>query len=125
MIDVDKQVRYWRDGAAEDWEVALHLIGTGRNRHGLFFVHLALEKSLKAIVCQHTQDSPPRIHNLIALYKLADVSPNREQIEAMAKLNAFQMEGRYPEDFPDVPTSAETNQYLKSAKELMEWLTHL
>ena len=25
MIDIDKQVSFWREGAVEDWEVAQHL----------------------------------------------------------------------------------------------------
>ncbi|NCO95976.1 MAG: HEPN domain-containing protein, partial [Armatimonadetes bacterium] len=52
MIDVEKQVAYWRDGAKEDWEVAQELVDRGRTRHGLFFGHLALEKLLKAHVCR-------------------------------------------------------------------------
>ena len=43
MINIEKQVAYWRDGAVEDWEIAQELIERGRTRHGLFFVHLSLE----------------------------------------------------------------------------------
>jgi HEPN domain. len=59
MINIEKQVAYWRDGAVEDWEIAQELIERGRTRHGLFFVHLSLEKLLKAHVCRHTQDWLP------------------------------------------------------------------
>ncbi len=54
MIDIEKQVAYWRHGAEEDWEVAHQLFDRGYIRHSLFFVHLALEKALKAHVCRHT-----------------------------------------------------------------------
>ncbi len=65
MIDIAKQVAYWREGAVEDWEVARDLIERGKTRYGLFFVHLSLEKLLKAHVCRHTQDVAPRLHNLV------------------------------------------------------------
>jgi hypothetical protein len=65
MIDIEKQVAYWREGAAEDWLVAVELVDLGRTRHGLFFAHLALEKMLKAHVCRVTQDLAPRIHPLL------------------------------------------------------------
>ena len=52
MIDVEKQVAYWRASAAEDWQVTEELVSLGRTRHSLFFAHLALEKLLKAHVCR-------------------------------------------------------------------------
>ena len=56
MIDIAQQIAYWRSGAREDWSVAVDLVERGRTRHGLFFVHLAIEKALKAHVCERTQD---------------------------------------------------------------------
>ena len=79
MVDIAKQIAYWRDGAMEDIEVAEHLVGSGRTRHGLFFAHLALEKILKALVCKETQDLAPRSHNLLRLAELACLSLNSEQ----------------------------------------------
>ena len=46
MIDIQKQIDYWRNGAIEDWNVAEDLVSRNKTRHGLFFVHLALEKLL-------------------------------------------------------------------------------
>jgi HEPN domain-containing protein len=64
MIDISKQIAYWQSGAKEDWDATQDLIKKGRVRHGLFFAHLALEKILKALVCQQTQALAPRTHNL-------------------------------------------------------------
>ena len=44
MINIDKQVEYWRNGAIEDWQVGKELIGRDHFRHGLFFIHLALKR---------------------------------------------------------------------------------
>ena len=60
MIDIDKQIAFWRDSADEDMAVARDLVHRNRIRHGLFFAHLAVEKALKAHVCRVTQDIAPR-----------------------------------------------------------------
>ena len=97
MIDIDKQIAYWRDGAKEDMEAARDLVVRGRTRHGLFFAHLALEKMLKAQVCRQTEDLAPRIHSLVRLAELASIKPDKEQLDTLAEMNAFNVEGRYPE----------------------------
>ena len=72
MIDIQKQIDYWRNGSQEDWEVGHELVGLGRTRHGLFFAHLALEKMLKAHVCQATANLAPKIHNLLHKFRLEE-----------------------------------------------------
>jgi len=119
MVDVDKQVDYWRQGANEDWDVAAKLVEDGKVRHGLFFAHLALEKALKALVCRQTQDIPPRIHNLVRLGELAGLKPNDRQ----ADLNQFSIEGRYPEFRRTAPNQAEAADYLARSEEVLTWLT--
>lgn len=123
MIDIEKQVTYWRDGAAEDWEVAQDLVKNGRVRHGLFFAHLALEKVLKAHVCRHTQDLAPRLHNLIRLAKLAELSLTETQTDILAEMNAFNIEGRYPDILAPPPSQDEAKDYLRRAQEVYQWLT--
>jgi len=122
MIDIEKQIAYWRNGATEDWAVAQELINKGRTRHGLFFAHLALEKLLKAHVCRHTQDLAPRLHNLVRLAELAELAPNQEQIDVLAEMNAFNIEGRYPDTLAPPPAPTEAKQYLRRAKEVYRWL---
>jgi HEPN domain-containing protein len=87
MIDIGKQISYWRSGAEEDWFVARELVSRGRMRHGLFFAHLAVEKTLKALVCRTTQDLAPPIHNLIRLAEKARVKLFEEHTDLLAELN--------------------------------------
>jgi HEPN domain-containing protein len=74
------------------WEIAQELIERGRTRHGLFFVHLSLEKLLKALVCRHTRDLAPRLHNLA---ELAALPLSQAQADVLAEINAFHIESRY------------------------------
>ncbi|MBP7050612.1 MAG: HEPN domain-containing protein [Phycisphaerae bacterium] len=122
MMDVEKQIEYWRQGSAEDWDVAVRLVKDGKSRHGLFFAHLALEKVLKALVCRHTQDVPPRIHNLTRLSKLAGVTPDNRQADVLADLNQFNLEGRYPESQTPPPSPQEAMEYMARSQEVLAWL---
>jgi HEPN domain-containing protein len=122
MIDIQKQIAYWQNGAVEEWDLAQDLIKRNKTRHGLFFAHLALEKLLKAHVCRQTQDLPPRIHNLTRLAELTALALDQSQVDILAEMNAFNLEGRYP-DLSIAPISKkEAKSYLGRAEEVYQWL---
>jgi len=98
MVDVPKQIEYWRTSSEEDFAAAQSLLEKGHLRHCLFFAHLAIEKMLKAHVTRQTKDIPPRIHNLIRLAELAHLNLDPDQLEFLREFNLYQMEGRYPDD---------------------------
>lgn len=122
MIDIVRQVAYWRDGAREDWAVAQDLIAQGRVRHALFFAHLALEKALKAHVCRQTNDLAPRMHNLVRLAETGVVPLSQDYEDVLAEMNAFNLEGRYPDLLMPPPSLAEAQAYLERAEEVLVWL---
>ena len=124
MIDVEKQVAYWLAGAEEDWQVGVELINLGRTRHGLFFIHLALEKLLKALICKATKDLAPRLHTLLRLAEWASLAPSEEQRSFLARFDRYQIEGRYPSLLPPAPDIETARQELEQAKEVFEWLSH-
>ena len=103
-------------------EVARELITHGRTRHGLFFAHLSLEKALKAHICRQTRELAPRLHNLVRLADLAALKPDQKQMDILAEMNAFNVEGRYPETLGLPPTPAEAQSYLSRADEVFQWL---
>jgi HEPN domain-containing protein len=119
---VERQITYWRESAKEDLGVGSDLITRRKPRHGLFFVHLALEKSLKAIVCRTTGTTPPKIHNLVRLAQLAQLEPSPPQLDTLAQMNAFNVEGRYSDMLQLPPTSKEASEYLSRAEEVFQWL---
>ena len=124
MIDIKKQISFWHDSAVEDWAVANDLVNRGRIRHGLFFAHLALEKALKALVCRGAQDLAPRLHNLVRLAELAQIPIQPDQIAVLAVMNAFNIEGRYPDTLSSPPSQQEAGRYMRDAEEVFQWLIH-
>lgn len=106
----------------EDWEAAQELLSNRRVRHGLFFAHLSLEKLLKALVCRHTQDLAPRIHNLVRLAELTALIFTPEQMDLLADMNAFNLEGRYPDSLMPPPSFAEAKGYFSRSEKVYGWL---
>lgn len=73
-VDVEQQIAYWKSGAREELDTAGLLLGHDKVSQGFFWAHLALEKSLKALVVRQTQATPPFIHDLVRLADLANLS---------------------------------------------------
>jgi HEPN domain-containing protein len=122
MVDVAKQIDYWRTGGDEDFAAAESLLEKGHLRHSLFFAHLAVEKILKAHVTSRTKDVPPRIHNLIRLTEIAGLKLDVDREQFLREFGAYQLEGRYP-DSGQVPIDSDlTRDELSRAKEMLLWL---
>jgi hypothetical protein len=83
------------------------------------------EKVLKAQVVHHTGDLAPRIHNLVRLAELAEIQLSPDQLDLLADMNVFNLEGRYPETLAPLPSQAETAENMSSAGEVLAWLMNL
>jgi len=122
MVDVPKQIEYWRTGSDEDFAAAESLLEKGHLRHSLFFCHLAIEKMLKAHVARQTKDIPPRIHNLIRLAEIAKLKLEPEGKEFLREFSLYQLEGRYP-DFEQVSIDVSLAQNeISRTREMLTWL---
>ena len=122
MVNIEKHVSYWKNGAEEDLQVADQLIKSGKIRHGLFFLHLALEKILKAHVCRNTKDIAPKLHNLARLAELSGIAFMQEDSDFFSEMNPFNIEGRYPEMWGPVPSREEADILLQRTGGMFEWL---
>ncbi|MDA8414609.1 MAG: HEPN domain-containing protein [Desulfobacteraceae bacterium] len=125
MIDIGKQIAHWRNSAAEDWSVAQDLVARGKIRHGLFFAHLVLEKTLKAHVCKTTGELASRIHNLVRLSEKAGLILSYDQIDLLAEVSEFNIEGRYPEMLLPPPSQEEADGYMVRIHGVLQCLNNL
>ncbi len=122
VVDITKQVNFWIEGGREDWQVANELVVSGRPRQGLFFAHLAIEKIFKGLVCRDTEDLAPPIHNLVRLIQKTSLAPNQTQLDLLAQVNAYNIEGRYPDTMTPPPNTVEARDEMKKIKGVLEWL---
>ncbi len=64
----------WFRQAQYDLDTAGSLIASGRYPPAVFFIHLALEKALKALYAEKFNDVPEKTHNLSVSSNLPDWS---------------------------------------------------
>ena len=124
-MNVKQHVDHWRNGAAEEWDMAEIALERGRYRHALFFQHLTIEKFLKALVCLNRKASPPRIHNLLRLSTLAELDSGEERLKLFLELNDYCMEGRYPGELAPLPTRQEAMGMKQRVQKARQWLLNL
>jgi len=121
-MDVDKQVKYWTVGSAEDFEAAEVLLAGGHLRHCLFLAHWALEKMLKAHLVRTARDIPPRTDNLARLAQLAGVKPDNEQEEFLRGFDVYQLERHDLGSQQVTLNRARAKRELQKTAEILHWL---
>lgn len=122
MIDIKKQIEYWKTGAIDDLESAKILIEKNRLLHGLFFCHLVIEKAIKAHVVKKTNEIAPRSHNLIYLSEKANLEFSDDNEIFLGILMKYQLQGRYPDYNPIIPEKSKVINYLVKTEKLSKWL---
>ncbi len=81
-----REVENWLSSARYDLAVARDVLEAGRYPYVVFFCHLAVEKALKAKVQEVTGKTPPKVHDLVALLKLAQLMPPPQFLDFIGKL---------------------------------------
>jgi len=122
LVNILKHIEYWRSGAEDALDTAERLVSQGKHYHGLFFAHLALEKLLKAHICKSTGDLAPMLHSLPRLAELTGTEINEDFLRILAKINEFNIAGRYPALLDLPPSSEDADRYRNEAREVFQWL---
>ncbi len=124
-MNTHRVIRSWRESADKDWEVAQSLFKLKHYAYSLFFCHLVVEKLLKALAVQKTNEHPPTIHNLTKLARLAGLKPTVAQRENLKIITGFNIKARYDDvkqSFYKQATRDFAGEYLKITKEICSWL---
>ncbi len=120
-----EMIDYWIEGAEDDLKTAKSLFMSKRFHHCLFFCHLFIEKTLKALVVKKTKQQSPYGHNLLRLAELTGIKFSEEQLDLLAEITSFNIEARYNDYkrlFRKKATRAYTQGYLREAKGIYLWL---
>jgi len=96
---MNKKVVYWLDLADDDLGAAKALLKSKHYLHMGFFCHLVIEKSLKAVIANNTDEIPPKIHDLPKLAVIGGIWDrlSAEQKNLIKIVVPLQIEARYPE----------------------------
>lgn len=124
-FDVSKTTRYWIDSAAYDLETGKSLLEAKRFPYALFFGHLALEKTLKALVVKATQAHAPYTHSLTLLASKTNVDISESMLDQLAEYTEFHLESRYPDEkkeFYEKCTEQFAQEKFREMEDLHTWL---
>jgi HEPN domain-containing protein len=118
-------IQYWIDSAQEDWKTYESLRKSKRYAHALFFLHLTLEKILKAMIVAETRDYAPMSHSLTYLLGKTSLKASEKQINLLTEISKFNMESRYPDEkmtFYRSIDGKKSDYWHGIGKELKAWL---
>jgi len=116
---------FWQKSADLDFAAAQDLFKSEKYPHSLFFMHLALEKILKALYVKIRQSYPPRSHNLKYLVGQMDLIIPERLCAYLPEIDSFNIEARYPDEkfeFYQKCTRQFAVKYEKIIRELFGWL---
>jgi HEPN domain-containing protein len=122
---MEDDVAYWLQLARLDLNSARKSLSGDSFLHCLYGCQQALEKFLKAMVVESTNQAPPRLHNLVRLAALAGLTLESDHEMLLSRLSLEYIELRYPEE---LSTIAEMNsreaaeEHLRQTEELFRWL---
>ena len=121
-MDIETQIAYWKESSAEDFVVAGKLIASGHAKHGLFFLHLGIEKLLKAHVCKGTKELAPKSHNLEWLAQKAGLVLDEEVTRYFSGLTVYNIVGRYPGATTPEINRQKLQELERNTIKVREWL---
>ncbi len=124
-MDKNEIVKYWLDASDSDFDLVKNLFENGRYSYSLFFLHLSIEKLLKGLIVNNTEQNAPYEHNLVRLVEVSKVSCTEIQLDLLSDITTFNIKGRYDDyknQFYKIATREYAQKYIDQANTLILWL---
>ena len=121
-------ISYWVKAADYDLTVAKHLFEKGDYPYCLFFGHLVIEKTLKALYVKNVDVNPPYKHSLVRLAHKVKLDMDEKKTEFLETITGFNIEARYPDkkfSFYQLCTKEFTANHFQKIKDFYQWLKGL
>ena len=115
----EELVSYWKKSAEDALDTAQELYKPGKYHHCLFFLHLALEKILKAAYVKKHHETPPPIHDLVRLTDHTSISADQKRVQELIEISSFNISARY-DDYKQQFYRKATAEYAKKWLEIGE-----
>lgn len=105
-------IDYWVTSSKDDLDTAKKLFEAKKYNHSLFFVHLSLEKILKAIHVSRQKQAALPIHDLVRLAEKTSLVIDSDVISQLAEISTFNVAARY-DDYKFNFYKKATHEYAK------------
>jgi HEPN domain-containing protein len=95
-MDLNEIEKYWIDSSLDAFDTAETLLKNKRFAYAMFFLHLSIEKMLKALFVNKNNTESPFGHNLQNIAaKIKDINFGKERMELFTQITTFNIAGRY------------------------------
>lgn len=112
-------VNYWVKSAEMSHQTAIELPEIKRYLETLFYIHLTIEKYLKAVwVKQNLENNPPYTHDFSTLTNQIDIECLTEHYSFLLIAKGWNIETRYP-DYKFMLYKIATKEYIEEQLEKM------
>lgn len=124
--NMKQKTKTWLEMAQSDMAFAEDIIkNKNRPHYAIHFCHQALEKILKAIIQEHTNEFPKRTHNFRTLWEQGNIPLSEEQKLKLLDIMPHYIGSKNPEDIKVLHQTYTLNfvkKILGETKELFKWL---
>lgn len=127
-VKIQTIVNYWLKNSDRKWDTALSLVKGRHYLDALFFCHLSLECTLKALYVVRKKQPAPFIHDLEALARHTEVPLNSRQKNELKEITKFNIGTRYPDERFTLykrATNVFTKQLVEQADKYRVWFRKL
>ena len=124
-LNKDQLIKYWIDGAEDDFETMTAMFDSKRYSWSLFIGHLMIEKLLKAYFVKLYATHAPYTHNVIFLAEKCKLEVNAKRLNFLEKINEFNLECRYPGEKYELKKKTNKRMVvsnLKNVEEFRNWI---
>ena len=124
-VELQTLVQYWLTTSDSDWKAYLSLRRSRQYAQALFFLHLVIEKRIKALIVKETRDHAPFSHALPFLIGKVAAIPSEQMLGDLLVITGFNISGRYPDEkleFYSNATKAFADEWHRRGKEILAWL---
>jgi HEPN domain-containing protein len=122
---VSSATKNWVASADYDLLTASNLLKSRRYIYVVFFCHLSIEKTLKAIYSKRHNEMPPYTHNLNRLIEIAGISIEDAYKEFIDRISLQSIPTRYPSDLARLSSQLNrkvAEEHLRETKRVVKWL---
>ena len=126
-MEINEKAQHWLNMADYDLDVSKSLLKSKHYLYVGFMCHLVIEKALKAVIAEVTNEVPPKSHHLIELAERAKINDKMsdEQKLLLLTLNPLNIEARYSEYKEKIAKSLTKQRcatLIKETEELLCWI---
>lgn len=124
-MDKKEVVRFWFTSSVDDLDTAEKLFEAKKYHYALYFCQMAIEKYIKGLIVEKSDQFATRTHDLIVLAEQLDLNLSPNILEQFRTITQFNLNARYDtykRNFYNKATKSYAIQWLKITKDILLWL---